>query len=207
VHVGRSWLAYPKGEAFPVNGASFDIRASHGRKGVVFCTFHGQKNVAVFRKLRLKAPGCGVSPLGQLVPSRDYLRIVVCNCRGVTAALGRSISQASPDRRGTAPVPSTTTSLHPPDSFPLRAVDVAYLTSCCCYTRTYYPTSHDHRLDRSPSRLLLGLVVGSEAADKMVADALIYHPSVAQYLKFVATTGTPSFMAQNPASYPTASPP
>lgn len=29
----------------------------------------------------------------------------------------------------------------------------------------------------------------------MVADALIYHPSVAHYLKFVATTGTSTFPA------------
>jgi hypothetical protein len=30
---------------------------------------------------------------------------------------------------------------------------------------------------------------GDQEADNMVADALIYHPTVAHYLKFVATTG------------------
>jgi hypothetical protein len=45
-------------------------------------------------------------------------------------------------------------------------------------------------LDRSPSRYILSLAFGDKEADIMVADALIYHPTVSHYLKFVATTGT-----------------
>jgi len=47
----------------------------------------------------------------------------------------------------------------------------------------------DSKLDFSPSRYILSVFVGSDEADKMVADALVYHPTVSHYLKFVATTG------------------
>lgn len=48
------------------------------------------------------------------------------------------------------------------------------------------------KLDFSPSRLILQVLFGNKAADTMVADALIYHPTVSHYLKFIATTGMSS---------------
>jgi hypothetical protein len=46
------------------------------------------------------------------------------------------------------------------------------------------------KLDFSPSRAILQIFFDKQEADKMVADALVYHPTVSHYLKFVATTGT-----------------
>jgi hypothetical protein len=62
-------------------------------------------------------------------------------------------------------------------------------------------------LDFSPSRVILSIFVGDKEADKMVADALIYHPTVSHYLKFVATTGTYTLTlrSQAPSIHPSPS--
>jgi hypothetical protein len=138
-------LAHVKEEVSPLDRSHLRSGASHGRNGVVLCIVHGQHNIAALQNLRLEMLGCHLSALAQSVRSRDCCAwsLELPRCHGFFGPHHFTSFPRLTRNRTRAICDSTTTSLHPRDSFPILAVEFAYLTLCCCYTRTFYSIAHD----------------------------------------------------------------